>query len=186
MENNQVIEKQTIIKEVPVEKIIEKEVEVEVIKEIGVNAKLDNANKVAEALVKFNSEMENIEKNAKNPFFKSSYLDLSAITNTVRPILAKHGLSMIQYPINDSEGRVSVNTVLLHESGERMEFPGIFVRPSKAGDPQIVGSIISYLKRYSASAILFISGKDEDDDGNAASQPQTTQQTSAPRTGGRI
>ena len=127
--------------------------------------------------------MENIAKNAKNPFFKSSYLDLSAIANTVRPLLAKHGLSVIQYPIDDENGRISVNTVLLHKSGQKIEFPGIWVKPSKLGDVQVLGSIITYLKRYSIAAILFVAGCEEDDDGEKAvgrgeSAPQATQQTS--------
>lgn len=178
-----------IEREVPVEKVItekevvEVEVPVEIIKEVGTKVNFDNANEVAAALANFNLEMENIAKNAKNPFFKSSYLDLSAIANTVRPLLAKHGLSVIQYPIDDENGRISVNTVLLHKSGQKIEFPGIWVKPSKLGDVQVLGSIITYLKRYSIAAILFVAGCEEDDDGEKAvgrgeSAPQATQQTS--------
>lgn len=185
----QVVVEKVIIKEVPVEKVItekevvEVEVPVEIIKEVGTKVNFDNANEVAAALANFNLEMENIAKNAKNPFFKSSYLDLSAIANTVRPLLAKHGLSVIQYPIDDENGRISVNTVLLHKSGQKIEFPGIWVKPSKLGDVQVLGSIITYLKRYSIAAILFVAGCEEDDDGEKAvgrgeSAPQATQQTS--------
>ena len=110
------VREKIIEREIPVEKVItekevvEVEVPVEVIKEVGTKVNFDNANEVAAALANFNLEMENIAKNAKNPFFKSSYLDLSAIANTVRPLLAKHGLSVIQYPIDDENGRISVNT----------------------------------------------------------------------------
>ena len=183
------VREKIIEREVPVEKVItekevvEVEVPVEVIKEVGIKVNFDNANEVAAALANFNLEMENIAKNAKNPFFKSSYLDLSAIANTVRPLLAKHGLSVIQYPIDDENGRISVNTVLLHKSGQKIEFPGIWVKPSKLGEVQVLGSIITYLKRYSIAAILFVAGCEEDDDGEKAvgrgeSAPQATQQTS--------
>lgn len=183
------VREKIIEREVPVEKVItekevvEVEVPVEIIKEVGTKVNFDNANEVAAALANFNLEMENIAKNAKNPFFKSSYLDLSAIANTVRPLLAKHGLSVIQYPIDDENGRISVNTVLLHKSGQKIEFPGIWVKPSKLGDVQVLGSIITYLKRYSIAAILFVAGCEEDDDGEKAvgrgeSAPQATQQTS--------
>lgn len=183
------VREKIIEREVPVEKVItekevvEVEVPVEVIKEVGTKVNFDNSNEVAAALANFNLEMENIAKNAKNPFFKSSYLDLSAIANTVRPLLAKHGLSVIQYPIDDENGRISVNTVLLHKSGQKIEFPGIWVKPSKLGDVQVLGSIITYLKRYSIAAILFVAGCEEDDDGEKAvgrgeSAPQATQQTS--------
>lgn len=179
----QVVEK-VVIKEVPVEKIVEVEVEkivevpVEIVKEVGTRVSFENSFEVASALAGFNLEMENIAKNAKNPFFKSSYLDLSAIANTVRPLLAKHGLSVVQYPIDDENGRISVNTVLLHSSGQKIEFPGIWVKPSKIGDVQMLGSIITYLKRYSIAAILFVSGCDEDDDGEkAVGRGETTQST---------
>ena len=184
------VREKIIEREVPVEKVItekevvEVEVPVEIIKEVGTKVNFDNANEVAAALANFNLEMENIAKNAKNPFFKSSYLDLSAIANTVRPLLAKHGLSVIQYPIDDENGRISVNTVLLHKSGQKIEFPGIWVKPSKLGDVQVLGSIITYLKRYSIAAILFVAGCEEDDDGEKAvgrgeSVSQATQQTSS-------
>ena len=184
------VREKIIEREVPVEKVItekevvEVEVPVEIIKEVGTKVNFDNANEVAAALANFNLEMENIAKNATNPFFKSSYLDLSAIANTVRPLLAKHGLSVIQYPIDDENGRISVNTVLLHKSGQKIEFPGIWVKPSKLGDVQVLGSIITYLKRYSIAAILFVAGCEEDDDGEKAvgrgeSVSQATQQTSS-------
>ena len=184
------IREKIIEREVPVEKVItekevvEVEVPVEVIKEVGRKVNFDNTSEVANALASFNLEMENIAKNAKNPFFKSSYLDLSAIANTVRPLLAKHGLSVIQYPIDDENGRISVNTVLLHKSGQKIEFPGIWVKPSKIGDVQVLGSIITYLKRYSIAAILFVAGCEEDDDGEkAVGRGETVQQ--APQTPSR-
>lgn len=184
------IREKIIEREVPVEKVItekevvEVEVPVEVIKEVGRKVNFDNTSEVANALASFNLEMENIAKNAKNPFFKSSYLDLSAIANTVRPLLAKHGLSVIQYPIDDENGRISVNTVLLHKSGQKIEFPGIWVKPSKIGDVQVLGSIITYLKRYSIAAILFVAGCEEDDDGEkAVGRGETAQQ--APQTPSR-
>ena len=184
------IREKIIEREVPVEKVItekevvEVEVPVEVIKEVGRKVTFDNTSEVANALASFNLEMENIAKNAKNPFFKSSYLDLSAIANTVRPLLAKHGLSVIQYPIDDENGRISVNTVLLHKSGQKIEFPGIWVKPSKIGDVQVLGSIITYLKRYSIAAILFVAGCEEDYDGEkAVGRGETVQQ--APQTPSR-
>lgn len=179
------VREKIIEREVPVEKVITEkeivEVPVEVIREVGAKVYFDNANEVANALANFNLEMENIAKNAKNPFFKSSYLDLSAIANTVRPLLAKHGLSVVQYPIDDENGRISVNTVLLHKSGQRIEFPGIWVKPSKLGDVQVLGSIITYLKRYSIAAILFVAGCEEDDDGEkAVGRGESTQQPTQP------
>jgi len=43
-------------------------------------------------------EVENVVKDATNPFFKSKYASLENVIETVRPHLAKHGLSFSQFP----------------------------------------------------------------------------------------
>lgn len=192
---NVVNTEKTIIKEVqvPVEVIKEIEVDKVIVKEIPSKVGKITSTSISEALANFNLEMENISKNSENPFYKSSYLDLGGISKVIRPILAKNDISVIQYPINDSEGRVSVNTILLHRNGDSIEFPGVFIRPSKAGDAQAVAALVTYMKRMSISAILFIASDDstEDDDGNLASgkvaTPQITPtQTTTTKPTGRI
>lgn len=190
------VRERIIEREVPVEKVVEKivevevekivEVPVEIIKEVAPKLDFKSAIEVAKSLALFNTELENIVKNAKNPFFKSSYLDLSAISNTVRPLLAKYGLSVIQHPIDNEEGKISVTTILLHSSGQYLEFPGIWAKPSKMGDIQQASATITYLKRISIAAILFVSGCDEDDDGEKAvgrgeETPKTTVSTPSAR-----
>ena len=117
------------------------------------------------AFSKAQGEMKNAPKNHINPFFKSKYADLCDILDTAKPVLMKHGFSLIQGV--SSEGKsVIINTMLLHASGE-------FIKDSlkltaKDETPQSLGSAISYGRRYSAQAILGM-GTDEDDDGNGAS-----------------
>src|SRR5699024_3297215 len=82
----------------------------------------------------------------------------------------KHGLSFLQYPINN-DNKVGIVTILMHGSGEWIETDPIFTTPPKQ-DAQATGSVITYLKRYSLSAVFGITS-DEDDDGNAASNPQS-------------
>jgi hypothetical protein len=132
---------------------------------------------LASALAKAQGEIENAHKTSDNPFFRSKYADLAEIINTARPVLAKHGLSVVQIPGMDG-GSVSVETVLLHESGEWLS--GVSAAPmskqyKKDGgelppSPQAVGSSITYLRRYSLAALCAIA--QEDDDGNAASRPR--------------
>lgn len=57
--------------------------------------------------------------------------------------------------------------MLMHESGEYIETPPIFVKPPKE-DAQGAGSVITYLRRYSLASVFGITS-DVDDDGNAAS-----------------
>jgi hypothetical protein len=124
----------------------------------------DSLANLAGALVLAQGEIENASKNAKNPHFKSTYADLAEIINTVRPTLTKHGLSVVQFP-GFAEGVVTVETMLLHKSGEWIK--GEAGAPASKQDAQGVGSAVTYLRRYSLAAVCAIA--QEDDDGNAAS-----------------
>lgn len=120
--------------------------------------------KLAAALVKAQGEVENATKNAANPHFKSRYADLAEILNTIKPVMTKHGLAVVQFP-GFEEGHATVETQLVHESGEWIA--GTSGAPLQKNDPQGVGSAITYLRRYSLAALAGIA--QEDDDGNAAS-----------------
>lgn len=121
--------------------------------------------KLAEALVKFNSEVSKIAKDADNPFFKNNYATLDTIIDEVRPILFKNGLSIMQVPSGDGQN-VTLKTLLLHSSGEWLESDELTMKPVK-NDPQAVGSCITYARRYSLAAFLSLN-TGEDDDGNSA------------------
>jgi hypothetical protein len=123
---------------------------------------------LAKALAAFNNEAINIEKDASNPFHKNKYATLDGIIATVKPLLAKHGLFVLQMLSGNGEN-VGIQTIVMHESGEYMESPVLTIKPSK-NDPQGVGSATTYGKRYSYVATLSLPiGIDADDDGNAAS-----------------
>jgi len=98
-----------------------------------------------------------------------SYAPFDAIVATVRPVLARHKLAISQ-ALSHLDGQLALRTVLLHESGERIED----VCPIPVGadaTSQEVGSAITYLRRYALCAILGLVAEDDDDgdDGNAAS-----------------
>jgi len=119
---------------------------------------------IAKALIEAQKEMGNAIKDAKNPFFKSSYADLNSVREACMPALNKHGIAILQ-PIVQLEGKNFVKTVLLHESGESIEsFTEIIF--SKANDAQAQGSGITYARRYGLQSLVCIGA--EDDDGNKA------------------
>lgn len=92
------------------------------------------------------------------------YATLDTITEMIRPALASNGLCVLQ-PIVSTERGMALVTRLLHASGQWMECE---VRmPPLGDDPQALGSLITYLRRYSVSALLNIC-PDEDDDANHA------------------
>jgi hypothetical protein len=131
---------------------------------------------ISQALVKFQAQLKPVSKDSENPFFKSSYADLSSILQAIMPVLSANGLALSQ-PMKVQDGGTILITRLIHESGESLESEMIL--PSHA-DPQKFGSLISYYKRYQLSALLSISTKDEDNDGNSVSMPVNNYTHKAP------
>lgn len=117
-------------------------------------------------LAKYYGEVTNPENNADNPFFKSKYAPLSEVLNTIRPVMGKYGLSIIQIPKTLEGGVGSVQTVLTHKDGAYISFPPLTGKPAKA-DIQGLGAVITYLRRFSLNAIAGVAGE-VDDDGNTA------------------
>ena len=134
----------------------------------------ENISKLAVSLVKFNSEVSKISKDAKNPFFKSNYVTLDKLIEATRPMLQDNGLVVMQSPLSKEDGSIGIQTLLIHESGEFIESEPIFMKPAKANDPQQAGSIISYMRRYSYQAILNLN-TGEDDDCNKATSDEDKQ-----------
>ena len=120
---------------------------------------------IYKAFVKFQSEFKGMKPDSSNPFFKSTYISLDGILETVRPILAKNGLAVIQEATGDGE-YIFVKTKLIHESGEMIETEVLKMKPQK-NDPQSMGSCITYSKRYQLAALLGIC-ECIDDDANIA------------------
>jgi hypothetical protein len=125
----------------------------------------ENISNISAALANFQGEIKNPANTAHNPFFKSKYSPLPEVLNIVRPVLAKHGLSVVQEPVGDGEF-VSISTWLLHKSGEWMMAEPLRLKADKV-TAQGAGSAITYGRRYALSAVLGISSED-DDDGNVA------------------
>lgn len=136
--------------------------------------------KVTAALVGVQSDVESVEKTSTNPHFGNNYADLNAFLHVLRIPLAAHGLMMMQGP-GMEDGRVVLDTLLVHESGEWIRNRA--AAPMQKNDPQGVGSAITYLRRYSLAALFAI--PQEDDDGNAASgsQAQSKQQRASTSNG---
>ncbi len=133
---------------------------------------------LALALVNAALELENPAKSASNPHFKSTYAPLDEIVAYVRPLLAKHGLAVVQGAALLGETPV-LRTRLLHTSGEELisDYPLNPVKP----DPQGFASAVTYARRYSLLAMLNLAG-DDDDDANAASSRPGAKPTPPPAT----
>jgi hypothetical protein len=94
------------------------------------------------------------------------YADLADVTEIVKPILPEHGLSVIQTVGYDLvQENPTLTTMLLHSSGEWLSDVMVLTVADKT--PQVLGSYITYARRYAKCAILGLVA-DEDTDGDFA------------------
>jgi hypothetical protein len=134
------------------------------------------------ALAKMQGEVENATKGSLNPHFKSKYADLAEVLNTVRPVLAANGLSVIQSPSFDG-GICHVTTTIAHTGGGYI-YGTMSCVPAKQ-DGQGIGAATTYLRRYSLAAMCGVA--QEDDDGQSAVHNKTaTYPLISPSEAGRI
>jgi len=149
----------------------------------------EQINELATALAKAQGQIHGAPKESANPFFNSRYADLASVWAACRQALSSNGLSVVQIPriefLGEPEFRtlktrngderlevqavtkIAVITRLLHVSGQWVESELQCMVPK--GDPQSIGSAITYLRRYSLAPLVGVVAE-EDDDGNAASQ----------------
>lgn len=128
----------------------------------------DTINELASALAAAQAEMHNPSFDSRNPHFKSSYASLASVRNAVLPVLAKHGLSVMQDIVSNPEG-VTCTQMLMHQSGQWIRTAGMFV-PVDKPNAHGYGSATTYARRFSLMALACVVG-DDDDDGNAISTP---------------
>jgi hypothetical protein len=91
-----------------------------------------------------------------NSKYKFKYATMSSMVEALRPTLAKHGLSFVQYVMDGH-----MVTRILHEDGEHLNCP--LPMPSLPPAPQEAGSIITYFRRYSFQAAFGLVAEEEDD-----------------------
>lgn len=119
--------------------------------------------KIYKALADFQQEVPVIHKDTSG--FNYSYADLPKIFEVINPLLKKHGLGFYQ-AVNKGE----LKTVVFHvESGETLESntdipQGVIL--NKMNEFQVLGSGITYLRRYALSSLLgLVTDKDTDASG---------------------
>lgn len=131
---------------------------------------------LAAALAKAQNECQNVTFNKVNPHFRSRYADLSAVRDAVIPVFSKYGLSIIQAPNVVPDIGFALETRIIHEGGESLIF--YWPLPTNIDKPQAIASAVTYARRISMASVAAIAGE-EDDDGNAAQNPNG----GGPRTG---
>ena len=124
----------------------------------------NDTGKVAMALSACQTEFGIFTTNKDGYNFK--YLDLAGILEKIYPIMGKHKLAMFQgssLEVKDEMPYIFVTTRLQCEDEwieTVLEFP--MIEPTKKNDTDIMmlGSTISYLRRYAVQSMLGIAGTD--------------------------
>lgn len=112
------------------------------------------------ALVKAIAETQDVVADAQNPFHKNSYATLGAHLSQIKPIFAKHGLAILQFPIGSGDV-IGINTMIIHKDGG--EINRVCTIPVTEGlKAQEAGSIFSYLRRYALASVAGIATADDD------------------------
>lgn len=144
--------------------------------------KSETIENISKSLVKAWEKIKNPKHNQnvtvrtkKGGQYDFQYTDLTGIIDEVKPHLTENGITILQQAYTELiEGNlvVSVTTRLVHETGEWIESRPLQY-PIGDNDIQAMGGLVTYMKRYSLSAILGIS-TEADDDGNIASGNKAT------------
>lgn len=128
--------------------------------------KSESIQNLSKAMAEFQKSIKQPLKDANNPFFKKPYVPLENVVEAITKTGSSLGISFMQFASSDETGSIEVATLVMHSTGEYIEFPPVRMKP-ESNKPQAVGSAITYAKRYALSAIFGITS-DKDDDGNEA------------------
>ena len=112
-------------------------------------------------LVQLQAELPTMPKDASGYGYK--YTSLDTIVSTIKPIMAKHNLAFMQ-SVAGLEN-VTITTRIFNAMGQYIEdtvqLPTI--QANKMNNAQVLGAVITYMRRYTLCALLGITA-DEDVD----------------------
>lgn len=159
--------------------------EIETIKKVLLEGKKENhiffehSNDISDidkGMIEFHKKLESIDKSGNNSFLKYQYATLDDILAEVNPKLAEEGLYIMQFPINVGDNELSIRTTLRSNTGQHITSDSVSFKYKP--DIQILGSYITYIKRYALSAILSVNLSTDTDCGEEK-MPAQTQPTSS-------
>lgn len=128
--------------------------------------KSDNIENLAKALSKAQGEIISIgrDETAMTGNRTYKYATLHATLKELKPIMKDNGLALTQFPTSNDEGRIGITNILMHTTGEWMEYSVFMDVPDSKQPAKEIGKVLTYLRRYSISGIFNIA-TDEDTDG---------------------
>lgn len=122
-----------------------------------------------EAMSNFREECPTINRGRSVTHNNTKFAGLAESIEAIRPVLSKFGLSH-QWKTKQDGANITVECTVTHRMGH-CESTSLSASPDKSGgknDIQAIGSTVSYLERYTLYAILGLSSREMDNDGNGS------------------
>jgi hypothetical protein len=119
----------------------------------------EQINELAAALCKLQGSLHDTTKDKKA--YNYNYSDLSQILTYLRPMMAENGLAVTQLVTGTESSHIGVETILVHESGQYISTESSMTVQGQ-NLAQEAGKVITYLRRYSLSAIVGLTQTDND------------------------
>jgi len=158
-------------------KVLQDFISQKAVKDFFFDVRSKQTDQITKALIKFIGIVPNLTKGVKS--FKGNYQTLPSFFDTVNEPLGQCGCKIEQYihsiPLGPEQKlHTFVVTVLKHESDQYLRSVTMLPDKMTGGkishyeDPQVLGGVTTYVKRYASKAIL---GLDADEDTDGRSKP---------------
>lgn len=130
----------------------------------------DEVDQLLAGLAKAQLEFDAIERNKRaevrpkdqsKAAYSYAYADLGEVLSVVRPKLAENGIAMMQFPDVRGNG-VRMTTFLAHTSGQFIRHRFLLPARMEGIQPQDVGGLISFARRYVLQPLLGVAAEDHD------------------------
>lgn len=132
-------------------------------------------------LLECQKELGIVSKDKVNPFFKANYADINNYLEVVKPVLSKHNLILLQplgfdvYEVVGEKGEQGFNLLTTQiidtDNKEKIEST---IRLPENPDPQKMGSIITYFRRFAIQSLLALQAEDDDAQKAVGQYPEKT------------
>ena len=153
---------------------------------------------ISQAINKIIFDIEMLGKDGKNEFQKYDYASIDKFLSTLNPLMAKHGLIIMQDEetckiITDTQGRPWLNIVyrfiLTHKDGDTWQYTPRRTIFCEMKGGQAMGAAQSYALKQMCRSIFFIATGEKDDldsQNQTYNAPKQTKTTTNVRTERRI
>lgn len=122
---------------------------------------------IAKAVVAIQRELKPLVKSSTNDEYDSSYVPLDEVMLKAIDLLNGHKIAVMQPVVTDENEHLALKTMLIHASG--VGYAETSRLALEKPNPQGHASAVTYGRRNNLMAMLGLTAKNDDDDGNKAS-----------------